>query len=128
MLLGVEHIALCAENIPDLIAWYQKLFQVDLVKEGQAGPFFLRFPDGFLLELIDATGGIPPTPRDREKGFRHIALTVSSLETMAIELKNQGVEVIEDTKTVPNGTKLFGFRDIEGNLIQLVERKNLHHV
>ena len=128
MLQGVEHIALCVENIPDLIAWYQKLFQVDLVKEGQAGPFFLKFPDGFLLELIDTTGDIPPIPRDKEKGFRHVALAVSSLETMAMELKNQGVEVIEDTKTVPNGTKLFLFRDIEGNLIQLVERKNLHYV
>jgi len=123
MLQGVEHIALCVENIPDLIAWYQELFPVELVKEGQTGPFFLKFPDGFLLELIDATDDIPPVPREKEKGFRHIALAVSSLETMATELKDQGVEVVEDIKTVPDGTKLFGFRDIEGNIIQLVERK-----
>ena len=124
MLKGVEHLALCAENVPALIAWYRKLFQVDLVKEGEAGPFFLKFPDGFFLELVETTGDIPPVPRDREKGFRHIALAVSSLETMAMELKDQGVEVIEDFKIVSNGTRLFLFRDIEGNLIQLVERKN----
>ncbi|MDP6542425.1 MAG: VOC family protein [Phycisphaerae bacterium] len=123
MLQGVEHLALCAESIPDLIAWYQRLLQVDLVKEGSDGPFFLKFPDGFLLELIDAAGDVPAIPRDKEKGFRHIALTVSSLETMAGDLKDQGVEVVEDIKTVPNGTKLFLFRDIEGNIIQLVERK-----
>ncbi len=40
------------------------------------------------------------------------------------KLKDQGVEVVEDFKTVPNGTMLFLFRDIEGNLIQLVERNN----
>ncbi len=123
MLQGVEHLALCAEDIPALIAWYQKLFQVDLIKEGEAGPFFLKFPDGFLLEFIEAAGDVPAAGGQKEKGFRHIALAVSSLETMAMELKNQGVEVVEDVKIVPNGTKLFLFRDIEGNLIQLVERK-----
>jgi len=124
MVQGVEHIALCAENVPSLIAWYQKVFHLDLVKEGQAGPFFLRFPDGLLIEFVETAGGMPPIPKDKEKGFRHIALTVSSLEKMAIELKKEGVAVVEDFKIVPNGTKLFLFRDIEGNLIQLVERKN----
>ncbi len=123
MIRGVEHIALCAEDVPSLIAWYQRIFKVDLVKEGQAGPFFLRFPDGFLIEFLETAGDIPPVPRDREKGLRHIALTVSSLEEMVDTLKKEGVEVADDIKTVPNGTKLFLFRDIEGNLIQLVERK-----
>jgi predicted enzyme related to lactoylglutathione lyase len=43
---------------------------------------------------------------------------------MAAELKEHGVELVEDLKTVPGGTKLFLCRDIEGNLIQLVERTN----
>ena len=123
MIQGVEHIALCAENVPSLIAWYQKIFQVELVKEGQAGPFFLRFPDGFLIEFVETAGDIPVVPKDREKGFRHIALTVLSLEKMVEALKKEGVEVVDDLKTVPNGAKLFLFRDIEGNLIQLIERK-----
>jgi glyoxylase I family protein len=122
MVQGVEHIALCAENVPLLIAWYRRIFQVDLIKEGQAGPFFLKFPDGSLIEFLETAGDIPPVPRDREKGFRHIALTVLSLEKMVETLKKERVEVVDDFKTVPNGTKLFLFRDIEGNLIQLVER------
>lgn len=122
MVQGVEHIALCAENVPLLIAWYRRIFQVDLIKEGQAGPFFLKFPDGSLIEFLETTGDIPPVPKDREKGFRHIALTVLSLEKMVETLKKERVEVVDDFKTVPNGTKLFLFRDIEGNLIQLVER------
>ena len=123
MLQGVEHIAICAEDVPSLIAWYQRIFQVELVKEGQAGPFFLRFPDGFLIEFLETSGDIPPVPKDREKGLRHIALAVLSLEKMVGTLKKEGVEVVDDFKTVPNGTRLFLFRDIEGNLIQLVERK-----
>ena len=54
--------------------------------------------------------------------MRHIALTVLSLEEMVGTLKKEGAEVVDDFKTVPNGAKLFLFRDIEGNLIQLVER------
>ena len=123
MVKGVEHIALCAEDVPSLIAWYRRIFQVDLIKEGQAGPFFLKFPDGFLIEFVETAGDIPHVPKDKEKGFRHIAITVLSLEKMVETLKKEGVEVVDDFKTVPNGTKLFLFRDIEGNLIQLVERK-----
>ena len=123
MIQGVEHIALCAEDVPSLIAWYQRIFQVELVKEGQAGPFFLRFPDGFLIEFLEAAGDIPDVPKDREKGFRHIAFSVLSLEKMVGTLKKEGVEVVDDLKTIPNGAKLFLFRDIEGNLIQLIERK-----
>jgi len=123
MVRGVEHIALCAEDVPALIAWYQRMFKVDMIKEGEAGPFFLKFPDGFLIELVETAGAIPPVPKDKEKGFKHIAFSVVSLEQMVGALKNEGVEVVDDFKTVPNGTKLFLFRDIEGNLIQLVERK-----
>ena len=122
MIHGVEHIALCAEDVPSLIAWYQRIFQVDLIKEGQAGPFFLKFPDGFLIEFLEAAGDIPDVPKEREKGFRHIALSVLSLEKMVGTLKKERVEVVDDIKTVSNGAKLFLFRDIEGNLIQLVER------
>jgi len=123
MVRGVEHIALCAEDVPSLIAWYQRVFQLDLIKEGEMGPFFLKLPDGVLIELLETEGDIPPVPNAKEKGFRHIAFTVVSMEQMVGALKKEGVEVVDDFKTVPNGTKLFLFRDIEGNLIQLVERK-----
>ncbi len=120
---GIEHIALCAEDVPSLIAWYQRIFHLDLIKESPAGPFFLKFPDGLLIEFIETSEDIPPAPKVRDKGFRHIAITVLSLEKMVETLKKAGAEVVDDIKTVPNGTKLFLFRDIEGNLIQLVERK-----
>ncbi len=121
--LGVEHIALCAEDVPSLIAWYQRIFKVELIKESDSGPFFLKFPDGFLIEFVETAGDIPHVPKDKEKGFRHIALTVLSLEKMVGVIKKEGVEVVDDLKTIPNGAKLFLFRDIEGNLIQLIERK-----
>lgn len=123
MIHRVEHIALCAENLSSLVAWYQKIFQGDLIKEGQNGPIFLKFPDGFLIEFLEAAGDIPDVPKGREKGFRHIALAVSSLEKMVETLKKEGLDVVDDIKTVPSGAKLFLFRDIEGNLIQLIERK-----
>ncbi|MHC4741597.1 MAG: VOC family protein [Planctomycetota bacterium] len=123
MIQGVEHIAICAEDLPSLIAWYQRIFQVDLIKEGRSGPSFLRFPDGFLIEFLEASEDTPPVVSERAKGLRHVALRVSSLEKVVEKLKVEGVKVVDEFRTVPNGTKLFLFRDIEGNLIQLVERR-----
>ena len=123
MVRGVEHLALCAVNVPSLLAWYRELFQLEVIKEGEGGPFFLRFPDGFLVEVIESSDDAPPAPGEKEKGFRHIALSVSSVESLVAVLKQKGVAIVEDLKIVPNGTKLFLCRDIEGNLIQLVERE-----
>ena len=123
MVTGVEHLALCAANVSSLLAWYQELFQLEVVKEGEGGPFFLRFPDGFLVEVIESSDERPPVPAARDKGFRHIALSVSSIESLVAALKQKGVAIVEDLKIVPNGTKLFLCRDIEGNLVQLVERE-----
>jgi len=122
MIRGVEHIALYAEDLSSLVAWYRRIFPVDLIREGDTGPCFLKFPDGSLVEFVQAEGDVPDVPGEKEKGFRHLALTVVSLEEMVRTLKEEGVEVVEDLKAVPGG-KLFLFRDIEGNLIQLVERK-----
>jgi len=122
MIQGVEHLALCVENLASVVSWYQKMFQVEVIKEGGSGPIFLKFPGGFLIELIEAAGCTTPIPEVAEKGFRHFALAVVSLEEMARRLKEENVEVVDDVRVVPGPAKLFMFRDIEGNLIQLVER------
>ena len=123
MVQGVEHLALCAQNVPALVAWYLKVLGLELIKEGASGPLFLRFPDGFLIEVIAAEGDAVPSPRAREKGYRHIAIQVRFLETLVHTLKQEGVEVVEDLRIVAGGTRLFLFRDIEGNIVQLVERQ-----
>jgi len=122
MVRGVEHLALCAQDVPALLAWYQRLFGLELVREREAGPLFLKFPDGFLLEVVQAEGAPPPAPRAREKGYRHIALSVLRIEALVDVLKQEGAAVVEDFRIAPNGTGLFLFRDPEGNLVQLVER------
>jgi len=124
MLQGVEHLALCTRNVPALVAWYQKHLGLEVLKEGDAGPLFLRFADGFLLEVVEAKDVPVPAPHARDPGFRHIALKVLAIETLVGALKQEGVVVVEDFKIMPNGTKLFLFRDVEGNLVQLVERAN----
>lgn len=122
MIRGVEHIALCARDPASLLAWYKSIFDLTLVKETDSGPFFLRFPDGLLIEFLQADSAEPSAPGVRAGGFRHVAFTVSGIEKLVVSLKTQEVEVVDEFKVVANGTKLFLFRDIEGNLIQLVER------
>ena len=118
MIRGVEHIAICAEDVPSLIAWYQRLFDLELIKEGDDGPYFLGFPGGMLIEFIEATGDLPQAPRAKQKGFRHIALSISPIEKTVESLKKEGVEVVDEFKIVPNGTKLIQFRDNDGKIIQ----------
>jgi catechol 2,3-dioxygenase-like lactoylglutathione lyase family enzyme len=122
MVGGVEHLALCANDPPALAAWYQKLFALEVVREGDTGPLFLRFADGFLLEVLKAGATAAQPPGAREAGYRHIALSVRPIEPLVDILEREGVVVVEEYRIVPGGTKLFLFRDLEGNLVQLVER------
>ncbi|KKQ32317.1 MAG: hypothetical protein US49_C0010G0017 [candidate division TM6 bacterium GW2011_GWF2_37_49] len=50
-----------------------------------------------------------------------VTFTVDNLDQSIAELKNKGVEFVGDVFVVPNGPKMIYFKDLDGNVFQLVE-------
>lgn len=50
-----------------------------------------------------------------------VTFTVDNLDQTMAELKSKGVEFVGDVLVIPNGPKMIYFKDLDGNVFQLVE-------
>jgi len=122
MVNGIEHLAIFSENTARLKNWYIAMFDFKEVYDNGKGTYFLKAQDGAMIEFCAAEGkGV-----DREakvSGIRHIAISVSDFEGMVGKLRNVNVDVVAEP-TESKGIKTFFFRDIDGNVLHLIDRPN----
>ena len=73
-----------------------------------------------MIEIIPAQGNVPEF-QPRTPGMRHIAIAVSDFDAAYTELKNKGVAFTGEP-FVNQGNRLVFFKDLDGNLVHLIER------
>jgi glyoxylase I family protein len=122
MVSGIEHVGLCAVDPDFLTAWYVSTLGFRVVHSIPARhTYFVRSPDGGMLEIYPAAHG--PSPSENTMpGIRHFGLSVTDLEAEVQRLVGLGVGVPRDTLVSTPEMKLAFFRDPEGNILHLVER------
>ena len=123
MILGIEHVAVCARDTKVLTDWYVKMFGMSIVYDNGKGTYFVKAPDGAMIEIIPADTEVAiSNPKDW--GIRHFALSVSDegFDVMVEKLKKEAVEVVTDVSVSSKGIKTFFFKDIEGNIFHLIYR------
>jgi catechol-2,3-dioxygenase len=128
VITGIEHAAICAKNSTELKDWYKKVFGFQQVFENEEGTYFLKAQNGFLLEFIQETEP-GERPGEKQGGIRHIALSVDEFDDMIELLIKEKVDFITDPVLFLNslsskvkGSRLFLFRDPEGNILHLTKR------
>lgn len=123
MIKGIEHIGICAKDTDALKDWYVKLFGLKIVYENNKSPktYFLYLNDGSMIEIYPSNTDAG-NHDNKVQGLRHIALIPESFDEVCKVLQEYNVEVIEDVKTSPSGVKTIFFKDIEGNIIHLIDR------
>ncbi len=123
MILGIEHVAICARDTKALTDWYVKMFGVSVVYDNGKGTYFVKAPDSSMIEIIQADTAEAPTPT-KDWGIRHFALSVSDegFDELVGKLKEEGVEVVTEVSVSSKGIKTFFFRDPEGNIFHLIYR------
>lgn len=123
MIKGVEHIGLCAVDPEMLVDWYARTLGFTIVRAlEEHRTYFVRSTNGGMLEVYPAKH--PTDPVDNvHRGLRHIALSASDVDAEITRLRSAGVGVPEETIVITPDMKLAFFRDPEGNLLHLVERK-----
>ena len=129
MITGIEHVAICSKNSTELKDWYKRVFEFQQVYENEEGTYFLKAQNGFMLEFIQETEPGEMTG-EKQGGIRHISLTVDEFDDMVELLVREKVDFITDPVLFLNlssssvkGSRLFLFRDPEGNILHLTKRQ-----
>ncbi len=123
-LFSLEHIGLAARNTEGLKNWYVQVLGARVVFDnGETPPaFMIELPGGDWIEIYPGDGSVREALHNKVHGWRHLALSVSSIESAQRELELRGVEITEPIKPAGGGGRVLFFSDIEGNLLHLVER------
>jgi glyoxylase I family protein len=116
---GLEHTAIASKAPRALAEWYVQTlgFVINFEYDGN---FFVKAPNGAMLEIIPAEGDAPATAM-RTPGLRHVAVMVSDFDAAYAELKARGVHFLGEPFD-NQGNRLVFFHDLEGNILHLLQR------
>lgn len=122
MFQGLEHTAIATANPEKLAQWYVDNlgFHINFSYEGN---YFVRAPNGTLLELVPAEASLTPQTAANLKnpGIRHLAIAVDDFDAAHAQLKSKGVHFLGEPRELL-GNRLVFFNDGDGNLLHLIHR------
>lgn len=119
MFQGLEHTAIASPEPKRLAEWYAAHLGFRINYE-YAGNFFVRAPNGSMLEIIPAEG--PRAVNEmRTPGIRHLAIAVDDFDAAHAQLKALAVTFLGEPYTT-QGNRLVFFSDPDGNILHLIER------
>ena len=90
---------------------------------------WIRVPGGAVLEIFEFQPQLPPVtvPWNRV-GLTHISFNVRNTQRWYDYLRSKGVECVSTPERSPRGHTFFFARDLDGNLIELMDLGYMHHV
>jgi glyoxylase I family protein len=120
MYKGLEHTAIASPDPRRLAQWYVDHLGFHINFE-YAGNYFVKAPNGTMLEIIPAEGESVPQAM-KSPGIRHLAIAVDSFDAAHEDLKAKSVNFLGEPFTT-QGNRLVFFSDADGNIIHLIERE-----
>jgi len=123
MFLGVEHTAIASPDPERLAHWYVDHLGFH-INFAYAGNWFVKAPNGSILEIIPAESARPAQDMASNKrpGIRHLAIAVSDFAAAHAHLKQRNVAFLGEPFDLGTNRLLF-FNDGDGNLIHLIQRE-----
>ena len=120
MFLGLEHTAIASPHPARLAEWYVQYLGFRINHE-YGGNFFVRAPNGTMLEIIPSEGERAPQTM-KDPGIRHLAIAVEDFDASYRDLQTRGVHFL--TEPYDNqGNRLVFFSDSDGNILHLIHRQ-----
>jgi len=121
MTFGLEHLGICAKDPAAMVEWYEKHLGTKTVRSiPDRNIFFIITANGVIIEIYPAAQSVDPQ-KNNVSGIRHIAFEVPDIEEAQRKMIEDGVDIDREIPA-PGDTRLVHFRDIEGNLLDLVQR------
>jgi glyoxylase I family protein len=123
MFQGLEHTAISSPDPQKLARWYVDHlgFHINFSYNGN---YFVKAPNGSMLEIIPSEGSRPPQVMadNKKPGIRHLAIASDDFDQAHESLKSKGVHFLGDP-IFTMGNKLLFFNDGDGNLLHLIQRE-----
>lgn len=117
---GLEHTAIASRAPKDLANWYVETLGF-IINFEYDGNYFVKAPNGAMLEIIPAEGAAPETAM-RTPGLRHLAVAVADFDEAYSALKQKNVHFLGEPFN-NQGNHLVFFNDLEGNILHLIQRE-----
>jgi lactoylglutathione lyase len=108
-LIGINHVALEVGDIDEALAWYGRLFEIELRGRSGKRMAFVDMGDQFIAL---SAGRVQPPDRDR-----HFGLVVDDKEAVRAALRQEGIDV--------QSSGSCDFNDPWGNHIQVVGYRDI---
>ena len=122
MFLGLEHVAISSTDPETLAQWYVDHLGF-YINHSYMGNFFVKAPNGAVLEIIPSKGEKRMEQAMTTPGLRHMAILVEDFDAAHKHLRDSGVKFVNDEPFMVGDNRLVFFTDPEGNLIHLIKRK-----
>ena len=119
MFQGLEHTAIASPDPAQLAQWYVDHLGFRINFE-YAGNYFVKAPNGSLLEIIPSEGERAPQ-KIKDPGIRHLAIAVDDFDLAYQHLKTKGVAFLAEPFET-QGNRLVFFADGDGNFVHLIHR------
>ena len=126
--MKIEHIAIWAEDIELLRAFYVKYFNLDC-GDKYVNPtkgftsYFLSFgTDKTRIELMNVPNLKNAESRDKLKGLAHFAISMGSKERvneLTEQLRADGYTILSEPRTTGDGYYESAIADPEGNCVEI---------
>lgn len=126
--MKIEHLAIWADDIELLRAFYTKYFElscggkyVNPIKNFTS--YFLSFGEGQTrIELMHIPDMESPASRGNLKGLAHFAISVGSKEAvnaLTKQLRADGYTILSEPRTTGDGCYETAISDPEGNYVEI---------
>jgi len=142
-----SHVGLTVSDFNRTVRFYWDVFGCPLVGVADTPPdrvrsFFsvegdapsckigwIRVPGGGVLEIFafEPQQGPQSIPWNRV-GLTHFSFNVRNTQRWYDYLRSKGVECLSPPETSPRGHSFFFARDVDGNLIELIDLGYMHYV
>jgi catechol 2,3-dioxygenase-like lactoylglutathione lyase family enzyme len=142
-----SHVGLTVSDFNAAVKFYADVFGCPLVGVSDAPPdrvrtFFgvdapapsckigwIRVPGGGVLEIFGFEPKLPPDGVVWNRiGLTHFSFNVRNTQKWYDYLVSKGVECVSTPEQSPRGHWFFFAKDMDGNLIELIDLRGMHYV
>jgi catechol 2,3-dioxygenase-like lactoylglutathione lyase family enzyme len=142
-----SHVGITVSDFNRAVRFYWEIFGCPLVGVADTPPervraFFgvqgeaprcrigwVRVPGGGILEIFAFEPSLPPeTGPWNRVGLTHFSFNVRNVHRWYDYLRAKGVECVSRPEQSPRGHWFFFVKDVDGNLIELIDLRRMHHV